>query len=225
MEERIIIKGTPQKNKIAWSIMIVGIVLLLASILFGIYEYHNGEMYKGGYYLFEYFVPGYYIPYDSVYDSFVEYFIFGTINVYCYGGYIFIVGLIVAIVGVVMKVKTEKCEITVTNQAIMGKLPHGKKVRIPLNQITAVNPGSFNGISIVSIGNVSNFHCFENRDEVVKAIAYLLANPQQATGHATQSIAGSTAEAAQLKRLKELLDAGVLTQEEFDAKKKQILGL
>ncbi|KFI58876.1 hypothetical protein BGLCM_1172 [Bifidobacterium gallicum DSM 20093 = LMG 11596] len=28
-----------------------------------------------------------------------------------------------------------------------------------------------------------------------------------------------------LKNLKELLDAGILTQEEFDAKKRQILGL
>ena len=29
----------------------------------------------------------------------------------------------------------------------------------------------------------------------------------------------------QLKQLKELLDSGIITQEEFDAKKKQILGL
>ena len=28
-----------------------------------------------------------------------------------------------------------------------------------------------------------------------------------------------------LKKLKELVDAGILTQEEFDAKKKQIMGL
>lgn len=29
----------------------------------------------------------------------------------------------------------------------------------------------------------------------------------------------------ELKKLKELLDAGVITQEDFDAKKKQLLGL
>ena len=29
----------------------------------------------------------------------------------------------------------------------------------------------------------------------------------------------------ELKRYKELLDSGILTQEEFDAKKKQLLGL
>lgn len=31
--------------------------------------------------------------------------------------------------------------------------------------------------------------------------------------------------AEQLKEFKELLDSGVITQEEFDAKKKQLLGL
>lgn len=35
----------------------------------------------------------------------------------------------------------------------------------------------------------------------------------------------ATAGAEELKRYKELLDSGVITQEEFDAKKKQILGL
>jgi predicted Zn-dependent peptidase len=32
-------------------------------------------------------------------------------------------------------------------------------------------------------------------------------------------------EADQIKKYKELLDSGVITQEEFDAKKKQLLGL
>ena len=34
-----------------------------------------------------------------------------------------------------------------------------------------------------------------------------------------------TDEADQLKKYKDLLDAGAITQEEFDAKKKQLLGL
>lgn len=126
-----------------------------------------------------------------------------------------------------MKVNTEKCEITVTNEAISGKLPHGKDVNIPLNQITAINRSSFNGVSVTSIGNVSNFHCIENREEVMKAISYLLANPQQnaqPTQNGSAPVANGS-EAEQLKRLKDLLDAGVLTQEEFDAKKKQVLGL
>ena len=35
----------------------------------------------------------------------------------------------------------------------------------------------------------------------------------------------STSNADEIKKYKELLDMGVITQEEFDAKKKQLLGL
>lgn len=224
MEERIVIKGTPQKNKIAQIIMIVGVVLMFVSILVANYVFNNCDGY-------EYFGFGYggWYYWCVIYDSFGDFFTAEFFNIDCYYGYMIVVGLIAAIIGIIMKVKTEKCEITVTNQMIMGKLPRGKEVSIPMNQITAINPSSFNGISIASIGNVSNFHCFENRDEVMKAISYLLANPQQATANATPTTVGakieSTGEAEQLKRLKELLDTGVLTQAEFDAKKKQILGL
>ena len=61
----------------------------------------------------------------------------------------------------------------------------------------------------------------------MKAISYLLSNPQQnaqPTQNGSAPVANGS-EAEQLKRLKDLLDAGVLTQEEFDAKKKQVLGL
>jgi len=38
-------------------------------------------------------------------------------------------------------------------------------------------------------------------------------------------VAGTTSNADEIKKFKELLDAGIITQEEFDAKKKQLLGL
>lgn len=37
--------------------------------------------------------------------------------------------------------------------------------------------------------------------------------------------APATSSVDEIKRYKELLDTGILTQEEFDAKKKQLLGL
>ena len=44
--------------------------------------------------------------------------------------------------------------------------------------------------------------------------------------HEDEDVSGGGVSAAdELKKFKELLDAGVLTQEEFDAKKKQLLGL
>lgn len=50
----------------------------------------------------------------------------------------------------------------------------------------------------------------------IDAIIYNVSEPQQ-------SMASSAAD--EIKKLKELLDQDILTQEEFDAKKKQILGL
>ena len=39
------------------------------------------------------------------------------------------------------------------------------------------------------------------------------------------TVSSTTSSADELKKFKELLDDGVITQEEFDAKKKQLLGL
>ena len=221
MEQNIVIKGTPQKNKPALITIIVGVVLLLTSFVVASYVFDNVDGYK----YFGYGIGGWY-TWCVIYDfEFSEFFIGEFFNFECYYGYMIMLGVVALIVGIIMKSNTEKCEITVTNEAISGKLPHGKAVHIPLNQITAINRSSFNGVSITSIGNVSNFHCIENREEVMKAISYLLANPQQSSAQPTQSASTNGSEAEQLKRLKDLLDSGVLTQEEFDAKKKQILGL
>ena len=221
MEQNIVIKGKKKKNKPALIAIIVGIVLLLASFIVASYIFENVDGYK----YFGYGIGGWY-TWCVIYDfEFGEFFIGEFFNFECYYGYMIMLGVVALIVGIIMKTSTEKCEITVTNEAISGKLPHGKDVHIPLNQITAINRSSFNGVSITSIGNVSNFHCIENREEVMKAISYLLANPQQSSMQPTQSASANGSEAEQLKRLKDLLDSGVLTQEEFDAKKKQILGL
>ena len=221
MEQNIVIKGTPQKNKPALILLIAGLSLVLISLIVASWAYDEVDLYMYfGFGVSDWF-PGW-IKYD---DSFIDFFFGEFFNFDCYYGYMIMLGVVALIVGIIMKSNTEKCEITVSNEAISGKLPHGKTVHIPLNQITAINRSSFNGVSITSIGNVSNFHCIENREEVMKAISYLLANPQQSSMQPTQSASANGSEAEQLKRLKDLLDSGVLTQEEFDAKKKQILGL
>ena len=207
MDQNIIIKGTPQKNKVSAIMLTASVIAFVCALLFSANAYQN-----------------YWIGYKVAVWAYFWGEVFSSNLMY---GCILIASVIAFVVSIIMKTNTEKCEITVTNEAISGKLPHGKEVYIPLNQITAVNRSSFNGVSITSIGNVSNFHCIENREEVLKAISYLLANPQQnaqPTQNGSAPVANGS-EAEQLKRLKDLLDAGVLTQEEFDAKKKQVLGL
>lgn len=53
----------------------------------------------------------------------------------------------------------------------------------------------------------------------------LLLDLKKQSSAAPAPVSAAASEYDQLIKLKELLDAGILTQEEFDAKKKQILGL
>lgn len=215
MEQNIVIKGTPQKNKAALITIIVGAILLRAAFSVATYVFINCEGYW--YYLHDYY------SWRVIYDSFGEFLIWQFFSFECFFGYMIMLGVVVLVVGIIMKFTTEKCEITVTNEAIIGFRPNRPKVSIPLNQITAINRSAFKGISISSIGNITNFHCFENREEIIKAISYLLANAQPS--HSYSAAEENNGDADRLKQLKKLLDAGVLTQEEFEFKKKEILGL
>jgi predicted Zn-dependent peptidase len=62
---------------------------------------------------------------------------------------------------------------------------------------------------------------------IYKTISQLLIERQNAKANSAHSPAPATtaSTADELKKYKELLDAGIITQEEFDAKKKQLLGL
>ena len=61
---------------------------------------------------------------------------------------------------------------------------------------------------------------FKEIKDYIEAIKEKTSNNQGAT-----IIQQAASPAEELKKFKELLDAGIITQEEFDAKKKQLLGL
>ena len=99
---------------------------------------------------------------------------------------------------------------------------------MPLDAISAVGTSAFKAISVSSASGVIKFYLMENQADLHKAISGLLVNRQTkdaAVAHTTikQEIPQSNAD--ELKKFKELLDSGIITQEEFDAKKKQLLGL
>ena len=102
----------------------------------------------------------------------------------------------------------------------------GKRVDLPLDSITAVGTSLFSGLAVTTASGAIKFAMLKNRDELHEAISKLLVNRQDKPAAATtikQEIPQSNAD--ELKKFKELLDSGVITQEEFDAKKKQLLGL
>ena len=66
--------------------------------------------------------------------------------------------------------------------------------------------------------------CCKQMPEIAEYIKSRIEHYKQAK-NAPVSITNAVSPAEELKKFKELLDLGIITQEEFDAKKKQLLGL
>ena len=114
-------------------------------------------------------------------------------------------------------------ELIVTNSKVTGKTIFGKKVNLPINQISTIATGIFKRITIAtSSGSVSFYHV-ANKEEVCSAVSDLISKNQNKYQIVNQEVKNSVSE--ELIQLKKLLDSGIISQEEFDAKKKQLLGL
>ena len=138
--------------------------------------------------------------------------------------------LAVAIVGIVLgfifHMWSSKCELTVTDKRVYGKAGFGKRVDLPLDSVSAIGSRWLKGITIATSSGKIDFLLVENRDEIHRCVSKLLLERQNKTASVTtikQEIPQSNAD--ELKKYKNLLDSGVITQEEFDSKKKQLLGL
>lgn len=77
--------------------------------------------------------------------------------------------------------------------------------------------------------NSFTFHKEEQNEQVAEISDYIKEKideiKRQKSAPQTTTVVQQTSAADELKKFKELLDMGVITQEEFDAKKKQLLGL
>ncbi|MBE6686511.1 MAG: SHOCT domain-containing protein [Ruminococcaceae bacterium] len=120
-------------------------------------------------------------------------------------------------------------ELTVTDKRIYGKVAWGKRVDLPVDSVSATSTiNLFKGVSIATSSGRISFRMMKNAGEIYHVINDLLIERQKkeknlSTPVIKQEIPQSNAE--ELKKFKELLDSGIITQEEFDAKKKQLLGL
>lgn len=140
----------------------------------------------------------------------------------------FTVLIVSVIVAGLFYLKYYRTELTVTDKRVFGKTSFGKRVDLPLDSISAVGTFGSKAIAVTTASGAIKFNQIANRDDVHKAVSDLLVARQSDKKPAAQpqpaaAAPGSTTE--ELKKYKELLDTGVITQEEFDAKKKQLLGL
>lgn len=128
---------------------------------------------------------------------------------------------IVLLIGSVLYIADKKTELTIHENAITGKKINGKTVQFLLKDIKSVETTKTQGLKITGAGIRYDIHLLQNAEEMKNVIMDMLAKVHQELP--AVAVVGSSAN--DIKEYKELLDSGVITQEEFDAKKKQLLGL
>lgn len=132
-----------------------------------------------------------------------------------------------ALIGLLIFLWLRSYELTITDKRVYGKVAFGKRVDLPVDSVSATATiGLFKGVSVSTSSGKISFLAIKNANEIYGVINNLLVDRQkEKTQNIGTTIVQNSDEADQLKKYKDLLDSGVITQEEFDAKKKQLLGL
>lgn len=128
---------------------------------------------------------------------------------------------VVSVFVLLFSISIQKVEITVSNKRVYGITTFGRRVDLPLDSISAIGISAFHGIAVGTSSGRIVFKGIGNRDEIHDTISKILVNRQKEN----LQTAASASNAEELKKYKELLDSGIISQEEFDAKKKQLLGV
>lgn len=128
---------------------------------------------------------------------------------------------IALIIASILYIKDMKTELTIQDNSVIGKKSNGKTIQFLLKDIKSVEITKTHGLKITGTGIKYSIHSISNNEEMKSAIMNMLTKLpiEQPTMTVLTSTAGT------IKEYKDLLDAGIITQEEFDAKKKQLLGL
>ncbi len=139
---------------------------------------------------------------------------------------LFSIGTIIfAILSVIFFFWMSGCNVTVTDKRVYGTGAFRKRVDLPFDMISSVGGGILGSIAVATSSGKINFWFVKNKNEIFDAVTKCLIERQNKGNYATVNQVEPQNNADELKKFKDLLDAGVITQEEFDAKKKQILGL
>lgn len=134
-------------------------------------------------------------------------------------------GIVLLIAGTIMIVAYKSVSLTVTDKRVFGTAAWSKRVDLPFDMISAVSTSAFGGIAVSSSSGKISFKGIKNNSEIHSEISKLLLARQGKRAENDNTAAVQTSGSSELVKLHELLEKGIITQEEFDAKKKQILGL
>lgn len=162
--------------------------------------------------------------------SFLEYTFGGYGSDYGFDKLSFIPFALFTVVAIIVYLGMKGYSLTVTDKRIYGKTWFGKRVDLPVDSVSATSTISlFKGVSVSTSSDKISFLLIKNANEVYTALNNLVINRQNEKdkSNPTEIIKETQplSNADELKKYKDLLDQGIITQEEFDAKKKQLLGL
>lgn len=206
MEEKIIVKG--ELKDVKWVCLAFP---LSAAILFGLYDF----------WIFQGIVNSYYYKDDSPMEAFS--YAFGPGNGV---NYAFLPAIIIiASMAFIFYKGCSRVQITVTNKRVYGINSNGKRVDLPLDSITAIGTSWLSGLAVTTASGSIKFLSLKNRDELHEAISKLLIERQEKKASVVTQQETPQSNADELKKYKELLDGGIITQQEFENKKKQLLNL
>lgn len=139
--------------------------------------------------------------------------------------FLFLIGLIVLILGISVLVTGKNSKIIVTDKRVYGVAKFNARVDIPLDSVSSISTIDFvNGVSIASSSGFIKFWFIYNSKEIHKVMSDLLIS-RNSSINASIAPKNEMNNFEDIIKLKELLDKNLISQEEYEIKKKQILGL
>ena len=197
--EKVLVQGTNYKVHL---ILVIGIVLAIILLAYSLIW--NSNQYDPD--------PDSFLS-DADMSFFEHGFEYGYFGPFIYGG------LPILVVAGVFYFAVTGNNIIVTDKRVIGKTFFGKKVDLPIDKISAVSSFSLlKGVGVATSSGVIRFAFVKNATEVNEALSSLLIERQSPNADEKQS-----SSVDDLRKWKNLLDEGVITQEEFETKKKQYL--
>lgn len=140
--------------------------------------------------------------------------------------YVWLPLLIVSVILFIIYKWQSKMEIVVTDKRVYGKAAFGKRVDLPLDSISAISTSFMKGIAIGTSSGKVNFKMIKNNEDIHKEVSNLLLKRQHNNKASNDKGTNSNISSAdELKKFKDLLDSGAITQEEYDKKKNELLNL
>ena len=223
MDEKILIKSEFDKKIRTILLCIAGASIIFSSLVFILFAVcKSGLKYSS-------WTDRYYYTYDNLYESAFDFDDFT--NVFHFIIFIFAcLGVVVCATVLIIYLVRNKCEITVTEKNVRGRTLFGKEVVLPLYMVSAYSTGKLlSTIAVATASGITKFSLVGNYAEIGKVLSEKINERQESTAAASAApISAPTPQNSamdDLKKLKDLLDAGIITEEEFAAKKKQLLGL